>query len=133
MNKELKEFKKNNEEILQKSQEDFEKQLSFISAGTLGISMFLIEKVIKDLSNASNKWLIISSWCLLGFTLVGNLISHFLAVQFNYRNIKEIDNDKYSYNKSVCRNNIIQACNIITLATLLIGIIFLILFLSINI
>jgi hypothetical protein len=133
MDKQIKEFKKSSEETLQKSQEDFEKQLSFISAGTLGISMFLIEKVIKDLQTANNKWLIIGSWSLLGFTLVGNLVSHFLAVRFNYRNIKEIDTDKYSQDKSICRNNIIQACNIITLVTLLIGIIFLIVFLSINI
>jgi hypothetical protein len=133
MDKEIKEFKKNSEEILQKSQEDFEKQLSFISAGTLGISMFLIEKVIKDLSSANHKWTIIFSWCLLGFTLVGNLVSHFLAVQFNYRNIKEIDTDSYSQEKSKCRNNIIQGFNIATLGTLLIGIIFLIIFLSINI
>jgi hypothetical protein len=133
MNTEIKEFKKSSEEILQKSQEDFEKQLSFISAGTLGISMFLIEKVIKDLSIANHKWIIISSWCLLGVTLVGNLVSHFLAVQFNYRNIKEIDADSYNQEKSICRNNIIQGFNIATLVTLLIGIIFLILFLSINI
>lgn len=40
MDKSLKEFRKNNEDNLDKSQEYFEKQLTFISAGTFGISMF---------------------------------------------------------------------------------------------
>ena len=75
MEKSLKDFKASSLENLDASQELFEKQLSFVSAGALGVSMFLIEKVVKNLSNAHHKWMIIICWALLGFTLILNLIS----------------------------------------------------------
>lgn len=133
MNDSIKDFRKNNEENLQKSQDDFEKQLSFISAGALGVSMFLIEKVIKDLTLSHFKWIIITSWSFLGFTLIINLVSHFMVIKFNYKNIEEIDTNKYDQQKAVKRNGIIKRINFFTLTTLILGIIFLILFTSINI
>lgn len=133
MNNLIKDFRKNNEENLQKSQDDFEKQLSFISAGALGVSMFLIEKVIKDLTLSHFKWMIITSWAFLGFTLIINLVSHFMVIKFNYKNIEEIDTNRYDQQKAVKRNGIIKRINFFTLITLILGIIFLILFTSINI
>lgn len=133
MNNSIKDFRKNNEENLQKSQDDFEKQLSFISAGALGVSMFLIEKIIKDLTLSHFKWMIITSWSFLGFTLIINLVSHFMVIKFNYKNIEEIDTNKYDQQKAVKRNGIIKRINLFTLTTLILGIIFLILFISINI
>jgi hypothetical protein len=133
MNKTLRDFRKNNEETLQKSQDDFEKQLSFISAGTLGLSMFLIDKVVKDITIAHYKWSLIVSWSLLGLTLIINLFSHFLAIRFNYMNIEEIDCSQYDDLKSIKRNTIIKFINICTLSTLILGIVFLILFMSLNI
>ena len=133
MDNNLQDFRNNNQEILKQSQDDFEKQLSFISAGTLGVSMFFIEKVVKDLTNANCKWILIVSWSLLGFTLIINLLSHYLAINFNYKNIEEIDADNYNYLNSSRRNKIIKSVNIATLITLISGIICLIVFTSINI
>jgi cytochrome bd-type quinol oxidase subunit 2 len=133
MENSLKEFRKNNEDNLEKGQEHFEKQLSFISAGALGISMFLIEKVVKDLSQSQYKWILIASWIALGLTLIINLISHFFSVKFNYSNIEEIDTKNYDQLKSIRRNQIMKGMNVFTLITLIFGIIFLVLFMSLNI
>ena len=133
MNKGLKEFKKSNEQNLDKSQDYFEKQLTYISAGTFGISMFLVEKVVKDIVHSKSKLLLIISWTLLALTLIINLCSHFFAVKFNYLNIEEIDNNTYDFTKSVTRNKTIKALNLITLISLSIGIIMLVLFLILNI
>ena len=133
MDRNLKEFRESNIENLEANQELFEKQLSFVSAGALGVSMFLIEKVVKNLSIAHYKWIIISCWVLLGLTLILNLISHYIAVKFNYTNIEEIDDNKYDYHNAKKRNNIIKSINIITLISLITGIFSLILFISLNI
>jgi len=133
MDENLSSFRKNSEVVLQKSQDDFEKQLSYISAGTLGISMFLIEKVVKDLTKVQCKWILIVSWSLLGFTLVGNLISHYFCINFNYKTIEEIDHDKYDRLKAERRNKLVKIMNTSTVFALVIGIIFLIIFTSINI
>jgi hypothetical protein len=133
MDKNIKEFRKTNVENLDASQELFEKQLSFVSAGALGVSMFLIEKVVKNLNAAHYKWMIISCWTLLGFTLILNLISHYLAVKFNYSNIEEIDDKNYDYKKATRRNKTLKTLNLITLITLVTGIFSLILFISLNI
>lgn len=133
MEKSLKEFRKNNEDNLDKGQEHFEKQLSFISAGALGISMFLIEKIVKDWSQSQYKWILIASWISLGLTLIINLISHFFSVKFNYSNIEEIDTKNYDQLKSIRRNQIVKGINVFTLITLIIGIVFLILYMSLNI
>ncbi len=133
MQKEIKHFQKSSEKTLQKGQDDFEKQLSFISAGTLGISMVLVDKIIKNISGATNKWMLIGSWSFLGATLVVNLLSHYFSIHFNYRNLDEINCDTYDERKSIKRNNIIRVINIFTLCTLTVGIFFLILFMSLNI
>lgn len=133
MSDNLEGFRKNSELVLQKSQDDFEKQLSYISAGALGVSMFLIEKIVKDLSNAHCKWILIVSWSLLGFTLIGNLLSHYFCINFNYKTIEEIDSERYDRVKAEKRNSYVKFINTSTVFALVIGIIFLIIFTSINI
>lgn len=133
MDKNLKDFRDQCQEILNKSQDDFEKQLIFISAGALTVSMFFIEKVVKDLSKSHFKWILIVSWSLLGITLVVNLLSHFFAIKFNYKNIEEIDNKVYQREKTLKRNNTIKQINILTITTLISGIILLVIFSSLNI
>lgn len=125
-------FRKNSETTLTKSQDDFEKQLVYISGGALTVSMFLIEKVVKDLPHASCKWVLIACWTMLGFTLIVSLLSHFLCINFNYKTIEEIDADTYNPFKARQRNRIIKTINVSTFITLVLGIILLIIFTSIN-
>jgi len=126
-------FKESLESILEKSQDDFEKQLIYISGGALSISMFFIEKVIKDLHQASNKWLLITSWFLFGVTLFVNLFSHFLAGNSVYKTLSEINCDDYDKSRADKRNQTISTINISTLCSLGLGVLLLILFITINI
>lgn len=132
MDENLIEFRKSSAATLTKSQDDFEKQLVYISGGALTVSMFLIEKVVKDLPHAKCKWILITCWTMLGFTLVVNLLSHFLCINFNYKTIEEIDADNYNPVKARRRNRVIKAINVSTFITLVLGIILLIIFTSIN-
>lgn len=133
MEKELEIFRTNLVETLNKNQEDFEKQLIYVSAGTLGASMFLIDKIVKDISLSHYKGFLILSWIFLGGTIVINAISHFIAMNFNYKSIEEIDKETYSQIVALSRNKKLKYLNLTTVITLLIGIFFLILFTSINI
>lgn len=133
MDSNLQQFRNNLVETLNKNQEDFERQLIYVSAGTLGASMFFIEKIVNDMSLAHYKWLLIVSWLFLGGTIVINAISHFIAMNFNYKSIEEIDKNEYSGKLALSRNRKLKYLNLVTVITLLIGILFLILFTSINI
>ena len=116
----------------EKSQESFEKQLSYISAGALGLSMVFIEKVVKNVNQACYKWVLILSWIFLGLTLVVNLISHLLAAKYAYRTMDDIEHGLYDYDKAAKRNKFIILLNAFSVISLLIGILSLILFVTIN-
>ena len=76
-------------DIFDKSQDDFEKQLSYISGGALGLSLLFLEKVIEDLSKADSKWLLTLGWILLALTLFINLTSHLFAAVNSRKTIRE--------------------------------------------
>jgi len=127
------EFKAEVTKYYEKSQETFEKQLSFISAGSLGFSMFFVEKIVEDFSSTNLRILIILSWLLLGSTLIINLISHLLSARNNYNTLKEINNDQYDFNKASSRINTINWLNWLTIGSLLFGILLFIIFILLNI
>jgi hypothetical protein len=121
-------------EIISKSEEEFEKKLTYISAGALLLSVTLIEKVIK-LDCSENLWIIITAWILLILTLLINLFSHLISKIYLRKTIDEIDNSvgidlriKY-YRKRMIS---IESLNWIASIFLVLGIGFLILFTSVN-
>lgn len=118
--------------LILKSHEYFEKQLTYISAGALGLSMLISEKIIKDLSLAKCKWMLFLTWILLGLTLVSNLISHLYTSKLHNKTLNEINEGKYDYLKAVYRNKCINAWNLFSVALLLIAVVFQILFLIKN-
>lgn len=116
-----------------KSNEYFEKQLNYISAGALGLSMVIVEKLIKDLGLSENKWMLFLSWALLGLTLISNLVSHVFTSKWHNKTLSEIDEEKYNYIKARKRNKYINRWNFGSIVLLLSGLVFQILFLMINI
>jgi len=100
----------------------FEKQLSYISAGALGLSMIVVDKVFKDISNTTWKETLIISWICFGATLIINLVSHLYAGNMHNRNIADIDNDKYDQQLATRRNFQINVVNYISVIMLFIGI-----------
>jgi hypothetical protein len=129
----LEDYKKELIELLHKSQESFEKQLSYISAGTLVISMGFIKDVVGNIDFTKYKWLLTIGWILLGATLLINLISHIRAADKHNTTIKEIDEKNYNRETVRKRYTEISNYNWTTVATLLCGILLIIIFVSINI
>ncbi|MDT3404266.1 hypothetical protein [Mucilaginibacter terrae] len=70
------------DKIKEKSEDDYEKNLVYIAAGTLVLSMTFLDKIIK-VDNASGVVFLILSWGLLALTLLGNLVSHQLSSAFH--------------------------------------------------
>lgn len=114
--------------IVLKSNDLFEKQLNYISAGALGLSMLLIEKIIPNVSESKYKLLLYASWVLLAGTLVSNLISHIYTAFSHSKTITEIEEDKYNYRAARTRNKRIRNWNLFSIILLLLGLLTLILF-----
>lgn len=129
----IKEYGKELRSLIDKSNESFEKQLNYISAGSLGLSMVIVEKVVKDLSTTKCNSVLILSWIFLGLTLISNLISHVYTSRVHGKTYSEISENKYNYLLAVKRNKFIGNWNFISIILLLLGLIFQILFLTLNI
>ncbi|MBS1521578.1 MAG: hypothetical protein JST50_11310 [Bacteroidetes bacterium] len=118
--------------VYEKSQDSFEKQLSYISAGGLGLSMIFIEKIVKNVGLSNCKWLLALSWILLGSTLVINLISHSVSAKSTYKTLTDIEENNFDIEKVKRRIRSINILNNCSIFTLLMGILLLIVFVTIN-
>lgn len=121
-------------ELFQKSQDTFEKQLSYISAGALALSVGFIKDIVHPIKASNYKWMLLSGWGLLIFTLLLNLVSHILAGKYAKKGAKEtedIDNT-YNPNRIDKRARRIEAINWTTVSTLAGGIIFIVLYITFN-
>jgi hypothetical protein len=117
-----------------KSDEDFEKYITFISSGALGLTLTFINE-ISPLKESIGIWIISSGWILLAITLFINLLSHFLSSRYNEKTLKDIDEniDNTDFDcKLERRNNIISALNFISIGTLGLGITSILIFTIIN-
>lgn len=119
-------------EVASKSQDSFEKQLSFISSGAIGLSIVFLEKLVKSEAIAKDKWIIEIGWLMLSATLLINLISHLVTTGYNFKTIREIDLKKFDYKKVESRRKRMSGINILTSIMLFLGITLIIIFVSIN-
>lgn len=129
--------------MIEKSGDDFEKNLTYISAGALGLSLTFIEKIIK-IEDSNYRLYLIGGWIFLALTLFVNLISH-----LNSRSSGEKSNEEFSeisvsdkdykskmdilINKIKRRNKLINWINYATLLFLILGISLIIIFISLNV
>lgn len=131
---EWKEFRKTVYENKIKSEDDFEKYITLISSGALGLSITFIEKIV-PLQIATSKWLLVLGWVLLTITLFVSLFSHFLSRKYSESTIEDVDND-LDYNtvseNIKKRNKYLEWFNLSTISTLFLGIISIVIFVSIN-
>lgn len=122
------------QDAINESQSDFEKNLVYLSAGALTLSMGFIEKII-PFDKASNKWLLITSWTLLASTLLLNLASHLISVRNSTKAREEMDSGM-EYAKLIerigCRNQIMRTLNWISYSLFAIGVLLVVIFCSIN-
>ena len=121
--------------IKEKSEDDYEKNIIYIAAGTLVLSLTFLEKIV-NLNESSAVWFLIWSWVLLSLTLLGNLVSHQLSAYYH---------EKYRLLYADCKddttlpdlklkkyNGIMLKLNWGTTGTLFLGIVMLVTFCSIN-
>ncbi|MDQ6481708.1 hypothetical protein [Dyadobacter sp. LHD-138] len=124
-----------NEQTKDKSDDDYEKNVTYISAGTLVLSLTFLEKVVK-LNDSHGLWFLISSWGFMALTLGINLVSHQLSSLFAEKNIEsltEVDANPTGVVATIQgRNKKLRILNWITTGTLFIGMVCLIIFCSIN-
>ena len=122
------------DDAINESQSDFEKNLVYLSAGALTLSIGFIEKIV-SLENASSNWLLITSWILLALTLLLNLASHLISVGNSTKSREEMDTGM-QYEKLITkiysRNKNMRNLNWITYVLFSIGIILTVIFCSIN-
>lgn len=118
--------------IFHKSQDTFEKQLSFITAGSLGLSVGFIKDIVKPFESSSYKGLLGWGWTVLIVTLLLNCISHMLAARFANTAIKEINEDNYEPDKISLRNKKIIRINWFTVIGMIIGIALILIFITYN-
>ena len=129
----LKEYSNELKILIQKSHEAFEKQLNYISAGALGISMLFVEKIVKDITLTRCNSLLIISWSFFTLTLVSNLLSHIYTSNIHDKTLSEIYSEAYDDKKAASRNRKIKFWNGVSITFLFLGILFQIFFISLSI
>lgn len=131
---EWKEYRLSVLEEKRKSDDDFEKYITFIASGALGLTITFIDK-ISPLKESIVVWVIALGWVLLAFTLFINLLSHFLSSKYNEQTIQDID-DETEYdvliNRIDSRNKTISCLNLSSIILLGLGIISILIYTIVN-
>jgi hypothetical protein len=118
--------------LVTRSNEIFEKQLSYISVGAIAVSMAFVKDITGNVATTSFKALLVVGWGFLVMTLLINLLSHIWAKNKHNKTIGEIDAGKYCRDHALRRLKQIDLMNAFTVATLILGIILIVLFMTLN-
>lgn len=116
-----------------KSQDDFEKYINLLASGGIVLSLTFLEKIITD-GNICGKWLFIVGIILMVITLLSNLYSHYKSMIDSDLTISEIDDEKYDqiFKNINKRNKLINLFNKTSIWSLIIGVIFILTFVTLN-
>lgn len=127
------EFRNSVYETKSKSQDDFEKYINIIASGGLALTIAFFDKIV-DVKFVIGVCLIVFGWVLLIATLLSNLISHYLSISYAQKTIDEINEKKYDivFINVAKRNKWIKILNRLSIGTLIIGIVSIIIFVTIN-
>lgn len=124
------------EKVKESSQNDYETNIIYITAGTLVLSLTFIEK-IAPLANAQLIWMLIASWSFLSFSIAVNLFSHWYSAYLATKLQKMLNNlaiTATAVNTKIDKFNArMQVFNIFTFSTMFLGILFLVLYCSKNV
>lgn len=116
-----------------KSQDDFEKYINLLASGGIVLSLTFLEKII-TVDKTIFKAFYIIGLILLVVTLLSNLYSHYKSIIDSDLTIQEIDEKKYDvvFKNIKKRNTIINRLNRTSIWSLIIGVIFILTFVTIN-
>lgn len=121
-------------ELFHKSQDTFEKQLSYISAGALALSVGFIKDIVHPIKDSNHKWILLAGWGLLISTLLLNLVSHILAGKYAKKGARETEDIEKAYDpiKIEKRAKRMDSINWTTVGMLAGGIILVVLYITCN-
>lgn len=116
-----------------KSQDDFEKYINLLASGGIVLSLTFLEKII-TVDKTIFKAFYVIGLILLIVTLLSNLYSHYKSIIDSDLTIQEIDEKKYEevFKNIKKRNTIINRLNRTSIWSLIIGVIFILTFVTIN-
>lgn len=116
-----------------KSQDDFEKYINILASGGIVLSITFLEKIV-TVDKITWILLYILGLLLLVGTLLSNLYSHYKSMLDCDQIIKEIDDEKYDdiFKNIDKRNQSINLLNRASIWSLIIGVLLILTFLSIN-
>jgi len=118
--------------VMEGNTDRFEKQLSYISAGSLGVSMAFIKDIVGSLKTAHSTGWLLWGWVAMGATLLINLISQAYANYCHSETIDDIDSKRYNNPIASRRHRKIELLNYISIGLLTTGIGFLLYFVHLN-
>ena len=118
------------QEIKDKSEDDYEKNITYISAGALGVSITFLSEII-DVNRAEYILLIITSWIFFAITLISNLCSHLYSSYIMDLSMDDEDDQAMANWKRRTRK--IRIWNIFNVVLLMFGITLFVIFVSLNI
>jgi hypothetical protein len=122
------------------SQEQFDKNVLYISSSALALTLVFIEKIVK-ITDSRHKFYLWVGWALLGGTILLYLLSHLLSAYFQKWVIKKVEDLKnipdVKENEGVKKLRkritfVIRTINLILYVGLATGIIYIMLFLYYN-
>jgi hypothetical protein len=131
--KQLEDYRTHLAKVMEGNSDRFEKQLSYISAGSLGISMAFIKDIVGSLKSTVGTNYLLYGWICMGVTLLINLLSQVYANYCHAETIGEIDEKCYDSTVANKRRGKIQYMNYFSMLTLFAGIGLLLYFISKNI
>jgi len=108
------------------SERQFDKQIIYLSGGALIFSIGFVKDIIGANKTAECKFILVISWICFAVSLIVNIFSYLSSK-------KAIDSDIIGEeSKSQSYNFVTKTLNLIALGSLLVGLVLLILFASIN-
>lgn len=131
---EISKFKDRLVRIIESQHDKFDQKILYIAGGAFAIASVFIDKVVK-LNVAINKGYLIFSLSIFAAVVILALINHFVSIKANnwaHRNFDKMDEKEFS-NKSKRWNRVINVINYSNIVLLILGGIFLLSFIKINI
>lgn len=120
-------------DTLKYSTEQFDKTITFIASGALGISFAFIKDIIPDLTSAVQKYYLISSWYIYAGVIFLSMVPHFISMLANTWAAKNQYLEDEPFNNGIKNWNLpIRILNISMIIGLLVGTILLIKFINQN-
>jgi large-conductance mechanosensitive channel len=127
------------DKVIEKGEDDFEKQLIFIASGALGISFAFIEKIV-NLNQSIYFPMLAMAWISFTVAMCVNLTSHYLSIQSNRATKEEfrkccenkLPRDQFDLNVEK-RNKKMDRFNYSSIGLVFVGLFLLIAFVTFNV